>query len=201
MPYLPCPIVYQGYACLTWKTAYSSCEECRVIIEPHLISASKASKRTAQETDWKKCEEELQIALAMTLSVEKNKPKPKKVVTPATYLTTGNEIQTKTTDPGHLKNVLGRSNISHPQDDATRSSIHGFAEERERWWQVSSMLLQAGGVLSCSLWTSWVVFGLCEEDEVLSVLFFRSGTCAEAMPSLNCNCYHHISNTIHIDMP
>lgn len=97
-----------------------------------MISASKASKRTAQETDWKKCEEELQIALAMTLSVENNKPKPKKVPTPAMYLTTGNEIQTKTTDPCYLKNVLGKSIISHPQDGAAGSSIHGFAEESER---------------------------------------------------------------------
>ena len=55
------------------------------MVEPHLIAASKASKRTAQETDWKKCEEELQIALAMTLSAEKNKPKPKKVLKATTY--------------------------------------------------------------------------------------------------------------------
>jgi len=51
-----------------------------VIVEPHLISASRVSKRTAQETDWKKCEEELQIALALTLRAEQNKPKPLKVI-------------------------------------------------------------------------------------------------------------------------
>ena len=78
-----------------------------VIVEPHLISASRVSKRTAQETDWKKCEEELQIALALTLRAEQKKPKPLKVRHPLPVhvlqtLMAGNETEAQAPNHSHM---------------------------------------------------------------------------------------------------
>jgi hypothetical protein len=85
-----------------------------------LISASRVSKRTAQETDWKKCEEELQIALALTLRAEQNKPKPLKVrhPLPAVHvfqpLIAGNETEAQAPDHSHMQVLVNRDIILCP---------------------------------------------------------------------------------------
>jgi hypothetical protein len=45
-------------------------------LDPHVAFAARASRRKAEETDWKICEEELQIALALTMSKPEPQPEP-----------------------------------------------------------------------------------------------------------------------------
>jgi hypothetical protein len=90
-----------------------------VTVEPHLISASRVSKRNAQETDWKKCEEELQIALALTLRAEQNKPKPLKVRHPLPVhvlqpLMAGNETEAQAPDHSRVQVLFNRDIILRP---------------------------------------------------------------------------------------
>lgn len=95
------------------------------MVEPHVAFAARASRRKAEETDWKVCEEELQIALALRISQPEPQPQPQPQPIPTLRKT--NESQMQREVP--IKTEVFINNMPKiPVDDECRVCYDGVSD-------------------------------------------------------------------------